>query len=270
MAESILSIRINQLELAASLHEPDHIGNEPEALAPLVIICHGFVGSRIGVDRLFVKAGRELGENGFAVLRFDFAGCGESSGDYGDNGLDSMIAQTIGVIDYAEGLPGIDPERITLLGHSLGGAVAIHVAAVDRRIKNLILWSPVANPINDIVRIVGKAAYEEAIHAGSTDYAGYRLSAGFFNSLVSHHPFQEVRKFPGNVLLVHGTSDDVIPVDYSFLYQKVFRIRTSGHCEKEIINSADHTFSSQDGIRRLLDKTKQWLSYVNSPESYYI
>lgn len=268
--ETQVTISTKEWDLAASLHDPADPVESSEIKRPLVLICHGFVGNRIGTDRLFVKASRELCSSGYKVLRFDFAGCGESSGEYGKNGLESMIAQTRSVLDYAVGLPGVDPERIILLGHSLGGAVAILTAVEDSRVKKLVLWSPVANPINDIVRIVGKAVYEEAIYNGSSDYQGYGLTADFFNSLIRYHPFQEVKKFTGDVLLIHGTSDDVIPVDYSFLYQKMFRIRAAGQCDKEIINRADHTFSSHTSIRQLLDKTKEWLSYTGRPESFYI
>ena len=56
-----------------------------------IIICHGFIGSKVGVDRLFVKAAEEFTMDGAIVLRFDFAGCGESSGNYGETGLDAFI-----------------------------------------------------------------------------------------------------------------------------------------------------------------------------------
>ena len=58
---------------------------------PFIIICHGFIGSKVGVDRLFVKAAEEFTMDGAIVLRFDFAGCGESSGNYGETGLDAFI-----------------------------------------------------------------------------------------------------------------------------------------------------------------------------------
>ena len=68
---------------------------------PLIIICHGFIGSKVGVDRLFVKAAEEFTMDGAIVLRFDFAGCGESSGNYGETGLDCFIHQLQAVLDSA-------------------------------------------------------------------------------------------------------------------------------------------------------------------------
>ena len=48
-----------------------------------------------------MKTARELAEDGYLVLRFDYIGCGESSGEYGAEGLESMVLQTRSVLDYA-------------------------------------------------------------------------------------------------------------------------------------------------------------------------
>ncbi|WP_058302559.1 alpha/beta hydrolase [Gorillibacterium timonense] len=269
--ETTFMIRQGEWELAATLHRPlaEDRGGSFQA-APLVVICHGFVGSRIGVDRLFVKTARELAGTGLNVLRFDYAGCGESEGDYGAGGLDAMVSQTRAVLDHVLAIPGIATEDVTLLGHSLGGAVAILTATIDKRVNKLVLWSPVANPFGDIVRIVGKDVYEKAMQEGRADYLGYGLTSGYFNSLSAHHPFQEARKFLGPILLVHGTGDDVIPVDYSFLYQKIFRIRRDGCCDKELVQGANHTFSSEESVTAVIDRTKGWLIGHSGPKSRII
>lgn len=257
--EKTLTLRHGDLELAATLHYPK--GERPSSgMWPAVIICHGFVGSRIGVDRLFVKTARALAVAGYYVLRFDYGGCGESTGDYGALGFASMIDQTRTALDYILDIDCVDPLKITLLGHSLGGAVALHTAVKDKRVKNLIMWSAVGYPFNDIVRIVGRSVYDEAMTKGSGDYAGYALKPVFFNSLAEHQPFQAAGKFGGDVLLVHGTSDDAIPADYSFLMQKVFWTRPEGSCEKEIIFQADHTYSTRRHQEEAISKSIEWLA----------
>jgi len=193
------------------------------------------------------------------VLRFDYGGCGESSGEYGELGLDAMIEQTRTVLDYGLDIENVDPTRVTLIGHSLGGAVAVLTAARDKRVKTLVLWSAVAYPFNDIVKIVGRDKYDESVKTGQTDYLGYTFKPEYFDSLSRHQPFQQAVKFGGDVLLVHGTSDDVIPADYSFLYQKLLWMRQEGQCDKEIIFQADHTYSSGPHQQRLIKITKQWL-----------
>lgn len=260
--ERQIVIRHETLELAAAIHYPKGAASQDgqASRVPLTIICHGFTGNRIGVDRLFVKTARALAEAGHLTIRFDYAGCGESTGEYGYLGLDSMIAQTRAVIDYALSCGNVDATRVTLIGHSLGGAVALLTAVKDKRVKRLALWSAVAYPFNDIVKIIGRENYDQATMQGVADYLGYSFGAGFFESLARHQPFVEARKFGGDVLLVHGTSDDVIPVDYCHLYQKIFWQYSEGHCDQEIIFQADHTYSSGPHQRLLIEKTKSWLN----------
>lgn len=260
--ERAISIPYGSAELMATLHYPSAAGKDERnegGHCPLVVICHGFIGNRIGVDRLFVNAARRFAAEGFMTLRFDYAGCGESTGDYGEGGLESMIEQTRTVLDYALDIDYVDLNRVSLLGHSLGGAVALLTAAQDRRVKTLLLWSAVAHPFNDIVRIVGQNVYDDAVRYGSADYMGYTLSAKFFESLSAHQPFAQLRKFSGDVFLAHGTSDRVIPPDYCSLYRKLFWMRSFGQCDMELIFQADHTYSSGESKRDLYDKTVQWL-----------
>ncbi|MGF7047599.1 pimeloyl-ACP methyl ester carboxylesterase [Paenibacillus sp. DS2015] len=261
--ERHIIIRHNEEELTANIHYPSSSvkreGRSKDRI-PLVVICHGFVGSRVGVNRLFVNAARELAEEGYMVVRFDYVGCGESTGDYGREGLESMINQTRTVLDYALTCADVDPTRVTLIGHSLGGAVAILTAGRDQRVKNLVLWASVGYPFNDIVKIIGKDVYETSIKTGFSDYLGYEFTPTFFESLAPFQPFQQAGKFTGDVLLIHGTGDESIPVDYTFLYQKVFWLRPEGRCDKEVIFQADHTFSSGAHRKQLLHRTKEWLN----------
>lgn len=254
-----MNIKLGQWELAATLHVPEAREEEQGARIPVVVICHGFVGNRIGTDRLFVKAAKALEESGFAVLRFDYAGCGESEGDYGQTGMGSWIDQTRYALDTVLDLDFIDHTKVALLGHSLGGAVAVATAAVDKRVNTLVLWAPVGHPFVDIVELVGRETYDEAVTKGAVEHAGYSLSHSFFQSLAPAHPLQEAKHFAGDVFLVHGTSDPVISVDYSFLYQKVFWTRGTGLCDKEIITGADHTFSTKGHSAIAIGQTVDWL-----------
>jgi pimeloyl-ACP methyl ester carboxylesterase len=256
--EHHITIRSDQAELAATLHYPASTGSKN----PVIIIAHGFVGNRIGVDRLFIKAARDFSEQGYMVLRFDYAGCGESTGQYGAGGLDALIDQTRHVIDYVLSIDCVDPARVVLLGHSLGGATAVLTAAKDKRVKSLVLWSAIAHPFSDIVKIMGKQRYEDAVQLGKVDYLGYSFEPLFFESLTRHQPFEQLRKFTGDVLVVHGTADEVVPADYCFLYQKLFWMRSQGQCDKEVILQADHTYSSTQSYTQLLSITKKWLSEI--------
>ncbi|MGK5510364.1 alpha/beta hydrolase family protein [Brevibacillus formosus] len=265
--ERILQIPSDTISLTATLHEPTSTTGKTRVKYPLVVICHGFIGSRIGVNRLFVKAARELASHGFGVLRFDYGGCGESDGDYGAGGLDVLLAQTRDVLDHVFKLEQVDQERVCLLGHSLGGAVSVLTASQDKRIHSLILWAPVARPFDDIVRIVGEKGYKEALSYGKTDHLGYGLEKRFFQSLGTALPLRQAKQFEGDVLILHGNRDDVIAVDAMFHYERELHLRRRGSCETEVVVGGDHTFSSADSYKRLIASTKSWLARLQEKET---
>lgn len=263
--ERSITISYQGLKLAGVVHYPCAKKRKQENQRwPAIIICHGFVGNRIGVNRLFVKAARKLASEGYFVLRFDYAGCGESDGEYGTYGMDGFIEQTRCALDYTLSIDCIDQSRVFLLGHSLGGAVARLTAERDRRVSSLILWAPVAHPFSDLLRIAGHDTYEEATHTGRAEYAGYFFSDAFFSSLSQAQPLIVGSALFDNVLIVHGTEDVDIPVDACYLYENVLRKRTTGQCEAYALQGADHTFSSAAHTEALFAQTCQWLQKIEN------
>ncbi|MDM5340126.1 alpha/beta fold hydrolase [Fictibacillus enclensis] len=247
-------------KLTATVHYPRHTLGIPQAKLPIVIICHGFTSNRIGVDRLFVKTAQQLSASEFVVLRFDYAGCGESEGSYGENTFQDLISQTQAAIDYASKLPCVDSREIILLGHSLGGAVAVQTAAVDPRVKDLILWASVGNPYHDIVNIVGKDECQSLTTKGYVDHLGYSLKADFLQSLQSYQPMKELAQFTGDILLLHGTEDKDIPSVYCTQFYDSGSHRIHGTSECKLIKGANHTFSSIHHFNELLAQTLNWLN----------
>lgn len=228
---------------------------------PAVIICHGFVGSKEGVDRLFVKAAHELSSH--IVVRFDYDGCGESLGEYGLNTKERFIAQTKAVIGFVKQMKGVDPESIALIGHSLGGAVALE-AAIEEEVRHLALWSAVGSPWHDLGRIIGDDVEEAILRDGKADYLGYELKREFLTTLQGWDPIRRANEYKGNVLLAHGDQDEEISVDYCSLYHSNFSNRRSGEVEKAIIPKGSHTYSTSGAFRQLLDFTRGWLLQVQS------
>lgn len=250
-------VKTEDADLAVTMHYPT--GENKGETLPLILFCHGFTGTRIGVDRLFVQAARYFSEAGYLVVRFDYSGCGESSGSYGDGGMERLVKETRIMLDYTLSFDSVDLSRVTLIGHSLGGAVAVQTAFRDKRVKRLVLWAPVAHPLADIVRIIGPKAHREIVTGGKTDYLGYSLTDRFLQSLADSHPLQESRQVRGDVLVLHGAEDDIISSDAAHLYQKAFWLRSDGMSDKEILPRGDHSFTGQDTRATLFRLTADWL-----------
>ncbi|WP_234978420.1 alpha/beta hydrolase [Bacillus tuaregi] len=259
MMKKSLVINWKNESLATAIDYPSQL--EEGERYPLIIICHGFIGSKVGVDRLFVKAAQEFNKEQSIVLRFDLAGCGESSGEYGKTGLHDFIDQLATVIEFAsKNIMQIDRNQITLLGHSLGGATAVLTAVMDKRIKRLVLWSAAALPYKDIRRIVGKEKVRLLKHESEIDYLGYSLTKPFFDSLVGYEPLQTAVQYTGNVLIVHGTGDEDLPVQYAKEYARAFSQRQMGRVTSYEIAGANHTISNGEHFSELMRTTIKWLN----------
>ena len=88
---------------------------------------------------------KALEQAGYVVLRFDFRGCGQSEGRRGDVIVDEEIADLRHAIDFLATQPGVDAARIGVIGASLGGSVAIEVAASDARVKVCVANGSIGN-----------------------------------------------------------------------------------------------------------------------------
>lgn len=83
----------------------------------------------------FIIADR-LSRNGFAVLRMDDRGTGKTVGAVGS--LDTEIADGGAAIAFLKAQPEIDPARIGIMGHSVGGMVAPNVAVATHGVAFIV------------------------------------------------------------------------------------------------------------------------------------
>ncbi|MFT8321159.1 MAG: alpha/beta fold hydrolase [Bacillus sp. (in: firmicutes)] len=250
-------------QLALSIDYPQDFNKKNKYEA--VIICHGLIGSRIGVDRLFVKAGQYLTKEDYIVFRFDYSGCGESSGVYGNYSMPELLDQTKTIVDYVASLNYV--QTINLIGHSLGGAVSALTAAKDKRINKLIQWAAVGEPHKDLVAIFGEDKMNLLRNRPYIDFYGYTFTEYYFQYMKDFHPLIECSHFPGDVLLLHGTDDKDIPYKYIYEYEKNYLRRKSGNVETYTINNGDHTFSSEAAFTELINLTVDWLLKVKTDVS---
>ena len=243
------------LTLRGMLHMPDNVSGK----VPAVIIFHGFTGNKMEPHFIFVKLSRMLEKKGIASVRFDFGGSGESDGDFIDMTLSGEIRDAHNILDYVKKLDGIDPERIGVVGLSMGGAVA-SVLAGERKdeIKTLCLWAP-AGTMGELVRKqiagLGRDMAEDIRKAGYVELNGFRVGIGFYEDVMKLDILGKAKGFDKNVLLIHGEKDDVVPVEVSERYLKCY----GGKATLKIIKDADHTFNNSDWERETLELTAEYL-----------
>jgi len=79
---------------------------------------------------------------GLITLRYDKRGVGESEGDFNTAATGDFAADLAHAVGFLRTLPGIDPARIGLLGHSEGSHISADIAAGDPSIAFCIMLTP--------------------------------------------------------------------------------------------------------------------------------
>jgi dienelactone hydrolase len=122
--------------------------------APAVMLLHGFDGSRDDWNSVAPL----LQRNGLAALAVDLRGHGQSLRRLTADGPQFVNRRKFQTKDYQDMLldlnaayewlgdqPGIDPERIAIVGAGLGANLAVRYAAFNEEIAALVLLSPTLN-----------------------------------------------------------------------------------------------------------------------------
>ena len=133
------------MKLAGVVEMPDQ-----EPLAS-VVFAHCFTCSK---DlKATVRVSRQLASLGFLTLRFDFRGVGDSEGRFEDSNFQTNIADLCSAIDW---LAETHQPPQVLIGHSLGGAASMSVAARAGAIES--------GPLSQLATLVTLAAPSNTSH----------------------------------------------------------------------------------------------------------
>lgn len=137
---------------------------------PVVILLHGFPGNERNLD-----LAQDIRRAGWDVLYFNYRGSWGSPGDFSfAHGIEDVAAAVTYLRDPANAARlRIDPSRIVLVGHSMGGFMAVQAAAADPAIKAVAMISGAdmagafqriqAQGPSDAVRNMGAALAKEGM-----------------------------------------------------------------------------------------------------------
>lgn len=233
------------IALSAILEKPEGPGN-----GALVIQLHGFTGTK---DRPHnIRAAEAMREMGFATLRFDLYGHGESGGEFRKHTLYKWISNTLTVIDWARGM---GYSEIWLSGHSQGGLVAALVAGMEAdRIRGLILRAPafmIPHGARD-GEMLGRQFDSKHIPDSVVIVKGLDLDGNYLRVAQTIHVEEAVQRFPGPVLILHGDRDDVVPLEDSKRMAGMY-----GQCELDVVEGEGHHFDQDP--ERMKTLIRDWL-----------
>ena len=239
-------IQDDGIRLSAVLEKAEGSGN-----LPLVIQLHGFSSNK---DRPHnIQAAAAMREAGFATLRFDLYGHGESDGEFRKHTLYKWISNTLAVMDAVREMGYTD---LYLSGHSQGGLVAALVAGMEpERIRGLILRAP-AFLIPAAARagnLLGNAFDPRCIPDHISIFPGLDLDGNWVRVARTIHVEEAVENYDGPVLILHGDKDDTVPLEDSRKMSKRY-----ADCELAVLTGETHHFDRHPD--RMQQVIRNWLS----------
>lgn len=128
-----ISYEINGLKIAANVYTPAGYTEDTDTLYPAVCVAHPNGGVKEQVSGLYAQ---RLAENGYIAIAADAAYQGGSEGEprYTDNPA-YRVEDIHRMADIIAQYPGVDAERIGVLGICGGGGYTIKAAQSDKRLK---------------------------------------------------------------------------------------------------------------------------------------
>lgn len=204
----------------------------------IIIVSHGFMANMMTTKYY----ARHWAKMGYCALAFDFNGGGigsKSSGKTTDMSVFTEVEDLKAVINYAKSLPYTDENSVTLMGCSQGGFVsAITAAQLQEQIEKLILFYP-ALCIPDDARS-GKmmfAKFDTANIPQRIACGPMTLGKCYVQDVINIDPYPIITRYKGPVLIVHGTSDAVVGMDYITKAHKLYE-----NSKLVIIEKGTHMF----------------------------
>lgn len=177
---------------------------------PLVLMLHGFGGRMDAGSGWFQAWSDLLTDAGFATLRFDFNGHGQSEGRFRDMTPYNEIEDAAAFLQYALKLP--DVTEVSLLGHSQGGVIAGMLAGYYHdAVKKLVLLAPAASLKTDAQQGTCMGVTYDPQHIPEAVQIGPNEVGGLFYRMAQTLPIYEVTaQFRGPAMAVVGGRDGVV------------------------------------------------------------
>lgn len=213
-----------RLQLPTAHHGTQHVYvREAGPEAPVVLFLHGNYGSYDSI----VSATRTLVEAGLTIVAPEYPGYGGDRSVPSADGLDDVAASAFDQLVER----GVRPDRIVVVGNSLGSAPAITLTGM-RRPAGLVLVSAFTD-----MRIMARRRFPLA--------PGFLLTDAFDNA--SALPDVKVR-----VMIVHGSKDDFVPTDMGRALARIAGV------EPVLVDAGHDAMYREDTQRVIAERVREW------------
>ena len=235
------------IKLHAKLDKPEGFTK-----GPLCILFHGFTG-HMEEDHI-VASQKAMNECGIAVLRAEMYGHGKSGGEFRKHTLYKWVTNALSVVEYAKSLDFVTD--LYLCGHSQGGLLTMLIGGMcPDDFKAIIPLSP-AWMIPDGARegnLLGIDFDPQHIPDVLHGWADIKIDADYVRVAQTIHVEDEIERYKGPVLVVHGDKDDTVPYKFGVKAAELY-----ANAKLCTIEGADHCFNGH--IKDLEDALKAYFN----------
>ncbi|MCI0494291.1 lysophospholipase [candidate division KSB1 bacterium] len=193
--------------------------------------------------KIFHSINQVLTHHKFGVLRFDFTGLGASQGSFGETNFSSNIGDIIAAVEFLE-LNYEAPEL--LIGHSLGGAAAIHAAERLSSCKAVVTIATPSNLASIRSLLMSKKDELERNGEANVSISGreFTIKKQFLSDVENVDMERALKNLKKPILICHSSLDELVPIE------DAFQLFSLAQRKKSFIalDGADHLLSnSEDG-----------------------
>ncbi|MCX7591546.1 MAG: alpha/beta fold hydrolase [Kiritimatiellae bacterium] len=232
--EEVALLRAGDEVLHSVLYSP------PAPAKGAILFCHPLVEERKSAHRIMVEAARACAADGLVVLRFDYRGCGDSTGEFEKCSVCGWLDDISQVFEFLRARAPARP--VGLLGLRLGAALAMRFAADISASETaaepekchrpppdfLVLWEPVWNCRSYLEDLFRKKLVREMMTGGrsrstrngllsdmaagrSVDLDGYPFSPRLYGELEALSPTSLIRGLRLPMFCIHIARSNRIP-----------------------------------------------------------
>lgn len=219
----IASYKSEGLKIYALLTVPH--GDPPVGGWPVIVFNHGYIPpAEYSTTGRYASYTDAFSRNGYIVFKPDYRGHGDSEGN--PEGAYYSTAYTSDVLNAVASVkkyPSVNPDKIGMWGHSMGGSITLRSMVVTKDIKAGVIWAGVVASYDDMIKNWRRArpfmlseserAFRRPGRQTLIDkYGDTDKNPDFWQSI---SPIFFTKDISGPLQLHHGTSDNEVPILFS-------------------------------------------------------